>query len=181
MKDIDLTPRENRIQQRVSPAQFTFVALLVAGLVFLGAETGIYWLRYQEVRADLSSVEARMASMAEQVREAEALQREISDIASYMATMQALVARQVPWDEVLSDVAARIPRNVWLGKVTIEPNLVQVLGYAPTHLEAAQVVKELGNSEWFTKVNLSKSELYDFAGRQVVKFLITAYREPAGR
>lgn len=181
MKDIDLTPRERRVEQRVSPAQFTLVALVVAGLVFLGAETGIYWLRYQGVRADLSSLEARMGTMAGQIREAEALQQEISDIASYMATMQALVARQVPWDELLSDMAARIPRSVWLGKVSIEPNLVQVMGYAPTHLEAAQVVKELGNSEWFSEVSLSKSDLCDFGGRQVVKFLITAYREPPGR
>ncbi|HHY94971.1 MAG TPA: PilN domain-containing protein [Firmicutes bacterium] len=178
MRDIDLTPRDRRLQRRVSSVQFAVIALLVAGTVFLGAEAAIYWWRCQEANAAIRRADSQIEAMAEYVRETSRLEKEIADMASYMATMQKLVANQVPWDEVVNDVAARLPGNVWLSKVVMEMNSVQLEGYAPSHLEVAQVVKEMGNSEWFKEVDLSKSEVSEISGRQMIKFLVTAYRGP---
>lgn len=152
---IDLTPRERRAKKHMSTLQFAVVTALVAGFVYLGAQTYLMYTRTQEVRAQIRATEATIASMSQHEAEARALQREIQVITREMRIFQGLFMAQIPWHDVLTEISTQLPQNAWISSVTASADgSILMDGTAFTYEDAAQVAVEMERSSLFTDADL---------------------------
>ncbi|MEW6082259.1 MAG: PilN domain-containing protein [Bacillota bacterium] len=152
---IDLTPRERRAKKHLSTLQFAVVTALVAGVLYMGAQAYLMYTKTQEVRAQLKATEATIASMSQHEAEAKALEREIQTITREMEVFQSLFLAQIPWHDVLSEVATQIPQNAWVSSLTASADgSILMDGAAFTYEDAAQVVVEMERSSLFVDADL---------------------------
>ena len=177
---INLLPRERARRVLVTPR---IITLAIAGVVIVALVAVTIYLnrRNDRVRADIEDLNAEIAVLAPQVAQVEDLERRINALRQREQVLKRLDEARVPWESVLTEVAAVIPRDVWLTSLNAgADNNLAFNGNGLSYQAVARFMLNLDASPMFQDVDLSTTRKVKIGTREVATFSITARRTASG-
>lgn len=179
---VDLLHSERRSRWRLDPLMLVLFALVLGtnvAFAFYGqrldASIGARQDEVRQVQAEQRQVEASLPVIEER-------RARVARLAAQIQTVRDLVHDPVRYANLLTEVAERLPINVWLSSLTIEPgpNTIQLSGTAaemPGHLPLATVAKliaSLNDSPCFADAGLASTS----SGAEGFSFQLTVHYDP---
>jgi Tfp pilus assembly protein PilN len=137
-----------RITKRRTPVALTF--LLVAFLVAMATVYVVSPLRVEERR--LQEIENQIQLRKGEVKKVEALKKELEGIEAETAAINAFKGDRIMVLAILKELTTILPRNVWLSRIHVAENKVELEGYASS---ATEILAKLEASSFFQKVEFS--------------------------
>ena len=176
---INLLPRRRR--RRLLPeAGVVAVALLVIGA--LGASYAWETWRNRQVAAETEAINRKLVVTRRQVAEVLALEAKIDDLRARESLLQSLEAREVPWSEILVDLAARTPRDAWIGGAAVNPGQtglgMSLQGSALSYTSVAHFMTSLTGSRFYNDVDLQAAQRSTLGATQIVQFGLSLTMRP---
>lgn len=177
---INLLPERGRRRRRLLPESgvVAVACLVIASLV--GSYSYFAWQDHL-VQAQTNALERQVAALRPRVAEVIALQQKIEDLRSREDLLRSLEARQLPWADMLIDLAQRTPRDAWLQNAGVAmsqgtPQLT-LTGSALSYDAVARFMTNLAASRFYSDVDLQGATSGTADATQVVQFgLITKVR-----
>lgn len=177
---INLLPQRRR--RRLLPESgVVAVALLVIGA--LGASYAWETWRNRRVADETAAIERKLVVTRRQVAEVLALEVKIDDLKARENLLASLEAREVPWSDLLVDLAARTPHDAWLGGAAVTPGPsglgMNLQGSAMSYASVAHFMTALGGSPFYSAVDLQTAQRSTMgSGTQIVQFALTLNMRP---
>jgi Tfp pilus assembly protein PilN len=204
MRAVNLLPRDDpRTRRRGMPSPWLLLSAavpLVAGsVVYFG-----YSSEHSSVmtnRAELTAVLGRLAAHTPALSNAAAETGLVSQLSTRQAALQDALAKEIPWDLTLDDLARVLPKQVWLTTLSAQsptpaasatpiiaaptpggPAGFTLQGYAHSQAEVADLLARLSLLPMLNNVSLaSTSTTANVSGPSFVQFAVTAgLQQPLG-
>ncbi len=151
-----------------------------AALVLLIALAGIGFA-HSMISEKLSNANVRIAQMQ---RDIDQYKPQLEQETAYKKSKKALEAKIGVIDEldrarsgpvrVLSELAARTPERLWLTSLVTQGKTILLAGQSLDNDLVALFLRSLGESDYFTDVDLDKTEMRDSGGLRLMNFRIRA-------
>ncbi|MCG6533341.1 MAG: PilN domain-containing protein, partial [Syntrophales bacterium LBB04] len=138
-----------RMTKKRTPAALTL--LCVAFLVAVAAVYVVAPLKVEERR--LQETERQIGLRKEEVRKVEVLKKELEGIEAETAGINGFKGDRAMMLAILKELTAILPRNVWLSRIRVAENRVELEGYAAS--SATEILARLEASAFFQKVEFS--------------------------
>ncbi|HLE78007.1 MAG TPA: PilN domain-containing protein [bacterium] len=178
---INLLPRERARRVLVTPR---IITLAVVGVVIVALVGVTVYLnaRNARVQAEIEDLNTEIAVLAPQVAQVEDLERRINALRQREQVLKRLDETRVPWETVLSELAAVMPRDVWLTRMGASADgSLTFTGNGLTYQAVARFMLNLDASPMFEAVDLSTTRKVKIGAREVATFSVTARRTAVGR
>lgn len=179
MIKINLLPQRRR--RRLIPESGV---VLVALGVIAALAAGYAWetVRNREVAKRTEDLNRQLVVVRRQVAEVLALEAKIDDLRARESLLASLEARQVPWPEILVDLAGRTPRDAWLVSAAINGSPsglgLNLSGSALSYTSVAHFMTALGASPFYSDVDLQAAQLAKAGMTPIVQFGLTLPMRP---
>lgn len=171
---INLLPEKRVRRPRLRAPRLSTFALLLLLLVLLGTWWTYLTVRNSRLEAELRRLDEEIALLQPQVQRVEAFRSQIEQAKRKEALLRRLEQAVFPWDRVLEEVRAIIPKDVWLTNLTSdERGNVTIGGFGLSYAAVANFLANLEASPSFQDVDLGGSQKQQIAGRDVVNFTVT--------
>lgn len=157
-----LLPREEGLnlikkghqEQPKTPMAFTVVLLMV--LIAMWILYMVAPLRIEGKR--LAEIDRQVQMRKEDVKEVEALKKEIGDLRSEIAAVEDFKADRPMTLDILRELTTIIPKNTWLTRVRVSESTVNIEGYATS---ASTLLPKLEASKYFEKAEFASPTFRD--------------------
>jgi Tfp pilus assembly protein PilN len=206
MRAVNLLPKDDpRTRRRGLPNPWVLLSV-AAPLVAGGGVYFAYSSEHSSVAsrsAQLAAVQSRLAALTPAVSNAAAESGLLSQRASREAALQDAVAKGMPWDVTLDDLARVLPKQVWLTSLSAQsptpasvatptgaasssggPAGFTLQGFAHSQTEVADLLARLSLLPMLNNVSLastSTSQPTGATGPSTVQFEVTAgLQQPLG-
>ena len=170
---INLLPRERVQRAPIAPR----VLLVLVGAALMAVVTVVtLWLnaRNAALRAEIARVNEQIRVLEPQVRRVEELRRAIEAARRKAELLRSLEASRVPWDVILEELRAVLPRDVWLTQIQAnDDGALTFTGYGMSYTAVARFMVSLEGSQRFEGVDMIVSQRGTIGGSQVVSFALT--------
>ncbi len=168
---INLLPQRRR-RRLIPESGVVLVALLVIGA--LAASYAWETWRNRRVAAETVEINRKLVVIRRQVAEVLALEAKIEDLKARENLLQSLEAREVPWSEMLIDLAERTPRDAWLANATVGGGssglALSLTGSALSYTSVARFMTTLTGSPYYNDVDLQTAARSTVGATSVVQF-----------
>ena len=203
MRAVNLLPKDDpRTRRRGLPSPWVVLSvsapLVAGGVVYLG-----YSREHSSVasrQAELAAVNSRLAAVTPAPSNAAAEAGLLSQRASRQAALQDVLAKAMPWDVTLDDLARVLPKTVWLTQLSAQsptpasgttgtgapggPAGFTLQGFAHSQAAVADLLARLSLLPMLNNVSLastSTSQSTTATGPSTVQFEVTAaLQQPLG-
>ena len=176
---INLLPQRRR-RRLIPESGVVLVALLVIGA--LAASYAWETWRNRRVAAETAEINRKLVVVRRQVAEVLALEAKIDDLKARENLLQSLEAREVPWSEMLIDLAARTPRDTWLGSAAVSGTAnslgLSLQGSALSYTSVARFMTTLTGSPYYNDVDLQAASRTTVGATPVVQFGLSLSMRP---
>ena len=177
---INLLPQRRR-RRLIPESGVVLVALLVIGA--LAASYAWETWRNRRVAAETAEINRKLVVLRLQVAEVLALEAKINDLKARENLLQSLEAREVPWSEMLIDLAERTPRDAWLANATVGGGgssglSLTLSGSALSYTSVARFMMTLTGSPYYNDVDLQAAQRATLGATPVVQFGLTLSMRP---
>ena len=178
MRAVNLLPKDDPRARRGMPSPWVLLsaaAPLVAGsLVYFGYST-----EHSSVidkRAELTAVQSRLAALTPSLASAAAETGLVSQRSTRQAALQDALAKEMPWNLTLDDLARVLPKDVWLTSLSAQsptpagtaavatapaapglPTSFTLNGYAHTQADVADLLARLSLLPMLNDVTLAST------------------------
>ncbi len=173
---INLLPQRRRRRRRFAPESgvITVVLLVVAGLVlaYLYGE-----VRNTRVKVETDQINHEIEALRPKVAEILALEKQIEELRAKEELLKSLEAREIPWADILADLARRTPQDAWLSNASFAPSQAAALylqGSGFSYNAVARFMTNLAGSKFYSDITLSQAQKADINQRTVIQFGIYA-------
>jgi type IV pilus assembly protein PilN len=173
---INLLPQRRRRRRRFAPESgvVTVVLLVVAGLVlaYLYGE-----VRNTRVKVETDQIHREIEAIRPKVAEILALEKQIEALRAKEELLKTLEAREIPWADLLADLAQRTPQDAWLASATFAPSQAGTLylqGSGFSYNAVARFMTNLAGSKFYSDIDLSQAQKTEVGRRTVIQFGIYA-------
>ncbi len=181
---INLLPVRRRRRRLIPESGVVGVVLVVIALL-VGSYLYGAWQNHR-VEAQTEEINRRLVAIRPKAAQVLALEAKIGELRAREELLRTLEARQLPWSEMLTDLAQRTPRDAWLASASVTgagtPRL-SLQGSAMSYNAVARLMMNLAGSRFYSDVDLQgASGGGKVANTQVVQFgVFTTLRpvEPA--
>lgn len=179
MIKINLLPQRRR--RRLIPESGV---VLVALGVIAALAGGYAWetVRNRDVAKQTEDLNRKLVVVRRQVAEVLALEAKIDDLRARESLLSSLEAREVPWPEILVDLAGRTPRDAWLVNASISATPsglgLNVAGSALSYTSVAHFMVALGASPFYSDVDLQAAQAGKVGLTPIVQFGLTLPMRP---
>lgn len=179
MIKINLLPQRRR--RRLIPESGV---VLVALGVIAALAGGYAWetVRNRDVAKQTEDLNRKLVVVRRQVAEVLALEAKIDDLRARERLLSSLEAREVPWPEILVDLAGRTPHDAWLVSASINATPsglgLNLAGSALSYTSVAHFMVALGASPFYSDVDLQAAQLGKLGLTPVVQFGLTLPMRP---
>lgn len=161
---------------RRGPVVSRMVLVLIAGVVavlMIG-----YYLALTAANINLQNQIAdtnqQIETLRPQVAQIEALKRKIEATRRKAELLKALQASRVPWDVVLEEFRAIVPKDVWLtGMAAADDGGLSFDGFGLSYEAVARFMVNLDSSKVFKEVDLTVAQRQKIASAEPVNFQVT--------
>lgn len=169
---INLLPKAPRRRLPGRPLLEIGIPLVVALILviwYLALSTGVARLEEQ-----IGQVNKEIDELQPQVTAVEELKRQIEEARKKEELLAQLLATQLPASSILANLRVLIPRDVWVGTLTIpDASSFTLDGFAMSYVAVARLMDNLESARLFEQLDLSVAERDRIAGAEVVKFQVT--------
>lgn len=178
---INLVPHRRR-RRLIPESGVVLVALFVIGA--LAASYAWEAWRNREVAAQTAEINRRLVVARRQVAEVLALEAKVDELKARENLLVSLEAREVPWSEMLIDLAERTPRDAWLGTAAVSANAagsglgLSLQGSALSYTSVARFMTTLAGSPFYNDVDLQAAQRSTVGATPVVQFGLTLSMRP---
>jgi Tfp pilus assembly protein PilN len=178
---INLLPQRRR--RRLIPESGV---VIVALLVIAALAASYAWETWQNRRIanETAELNRKLVVVRRQVAEVLVLEAKIDDLKARETLLQSLEAREVPWSEMLIDLAERTPRDAWLGNAAVSGNAsgtslgLTLQGSALSYTSVARFMIALSGSPFYSDVDLQAAQRSTVGATPVVQFGLTLMMRP---
>ena len=176
---INLLPQRRR-RRLIPESGVVLVALLVIGA--LAASYAWEAWRNRRVAAETVEINRKLVVIRRQVAEVLALEAKIEDLKARENLLQSLEAREIPWSEMLIDLAERTPRDAWLANATVGGGgaglSLSLTGSALSYTSVARFMTTLTGSPYYNDVDLQGAQRGTLGTTPVVQFGLSLSMRP---
>lgn len=175
---INLLPQRSR-RRLIPESGVVLVALLVIGAL-AGSYSWALW-RNRQVAAQTAAINQKLVVARRQAAEVLALEATIADLRARESLLQSLEARQVPWPEMLTDLAGRTPRDAWLATAAVNSSgglSLALQGSALSFDAVARFMTALGGSPFYSDVSLQAAQRTAVGTASAVQFGLSLSMRP---
>lgn len=162
--------------QTVKKSPVTRITLFLLGIVVLAMALNLIIPLHME-RTRVERIEAQIALRRNAVRAVEALRQEISTIDADAAVVRNFKESAPMSLDIMKELTTILPKNVWLTRLRITGETVEIEGYAAS---ATEILPRLEQSALFKKVEFSSPTIRDTrlnADRFVIKMEIEGFEK----
>jgi Tfp pilus assembly protein PilN len=118
--------------------------------------------RNREVVVQTAEMNRKLVVLRVQVAEVLALEAKIEDLRAKEKLLNSLEAREVPWPEMLLDLARRTPRDAWLASAAVNSAgstlSLSLTGSALSYTSVARFMTTLAGSPFYSDVDLQTAQ-----------------------
>ena len=176
---INLLPRHRR--RRVVP-EVGVVSVVVVVLAGLIASYVYGQIQNGVVRLETATLNRQIEQTRIEAAEVLALETKIERLRAKEELLKSLVAREHPWAEVLTDLARRTPRDLWLSSATFNsdstPTQLTLGGTAFSYDGVARFMINLASSPFYADVDLNTAGEAEISGRTLITFSLVVTMRP---
>ncbi|HLW48964.1 MAG TPA: PilN domain-containing protein [bacterium] len=178
--------RINLLPQRHRKAFLPESGVLTVAIVVIGVLVASYiwevW-RANQVVAQTAAINRKLVEVRRQVAEVLVLEAKIEDLRARESLLQSLEAREVPWSEMLVDLAGRTPHDAWLASASVSPAQAGGLsltlnGSALSYDAVARFMTTLTGSPFYSDADLSSAQRTLLGTSPIVQFGLTLKMRP---
>ncbi|HET7265542.1 MAG TPA: PilN domain-containing protein [bacterium] len=175
---INLLPQRRR-RRFIPESGVVLVALFVIGA--LAASYAWETWRNNRVAAETAQINQKLITVRRQVAEVLALEVKIEDLKARETLLKSLEAREVPWAEMLVDLADRTPHDAWLANASVSGSTATGLSLQGSGLSydaVARFMTALTGSRFYSDVDLQAAQRSVTGGTPVVQFGLSLKMRP---
>lgn len=178
---INLLPQRRR-RRLIPESGVVIIALLVIGA--LAASYAWETWRNHRVAEQTAEINRKLVVVRRQVVEVLALEAKIDDLRARESLLQSLEAREVPWSEMLIDLAERTPHDAWLGSAAVGSGStgsglsLSLSGSALSYTSVAHFMTALGGSPYYSDVDLSGAQRSMLGTTPIIQFGLSLSMRP---
>lgn len=170
---INLLPQRRRGRRRIPEFGVVTVTLLVIGA--LAGSYSYYTFRNHGVQADTDRITGQIAAIQPKVAAVLALETQIEDMRAKEELLRSLEARELPWAEMLTDLAQRTPRDAWLSSAAVAGSegaaqRLSLSGSAMSYNAVARFMINLAASPFYSDVDLQAAQESTSGSTTIVQF-----------
>ena len=155
MRRVDLLPERYFEQER----QRRNIGLVLATGLFLLLLLIVWWARLgfqvSDARQDLAQVEAENLRLETEIAELQHFQDLANEVAAKKGALAAVMAGDIDWPVLLTEVAMAVPGEVWLTSLTASAGTTE--GSAPVGTETASI--QLSSQDAFGRITFEGNAL----------------------
>ena len=157
----------------------TRITFVLFGILVLAISLNLIVPLYMEKKR-LDRIEEQIALRRNEIRAIEALRQETSAINADIAAVRNFKESAPMSLDIVKEITTVLPKNVWLTRLRITGETVEIEGYAGS---ATEVLPRLEQSALFRKVEFSSPTIRDTrlnADRFVIKMELEGFEKKAG-
>ena len=167
---INLLPRE-RVQRQPLAPRLLLILVGAIAIVAVAAATLALSARNNAVRGRIARVEEQITVLRPKVERVAQLRRAIENARRKAELLKSLEASRVPWDVILEELRAILPKDVWLTQLeALDAGNMSFGGYALSYTAVARFMVSLEDSKMFQNVDMTISQKQMVAGREIINF-----------
>ncbi len=176
---INLIPESTSIWRPARP--YVKVAVGIMAIVLLASVLWTLSLRKKAARAErtLNSLEAQITALEPEIEALHAAQATELALRTEVERQTARIAREraVRWSQILVDIAARLPKDMWLTRIASpDSSKIGLSGISTNRETIPRAIESLSGSPYLQNVvlgSLTKDDTYA-PGRAVIRYQINA-------
>jgi len=169
---INLLP-ERRRRRRLIPESGVVSAVLLVIAALVGSYMYGDWQNHL-VRVQTDEINRQITAIRPKVAEVLAIQGRIEELRAREDLLRSLEARQIPWSEMLVDLAERTPHDAWLANAAVSATSgtarLALSGAALSYNAVARFMTSLGGSRFYSDVDLQGAQSTTLGAAQIVQF-----------
>jgi Tfp pilus assembly protein PilN len=178
---INLLPRRRPRRSFFAESGVVAVAAVMIALLIWGYAYESW--RNREVMAQTAELNHKLVVVRRQVAEVLALEAKIDDLKAREGLLRSLEAREVPWPEMLVDLAHRTPRDAWLASAAVNSTssgglALALSGSALSYNSVARFMTTLAESPFYSDVDLQNAQRTGTELVPVVQFAMNLAMRP---
>jgi Tfp pilus assembly protein PilN len=175
---INLLPRRHR-RRLIPESGVVLVAVMVIGA--LAASYAWETWRNERVAAETARINQKLVVVRRQVAEVLALEAKIDDLKARESLLKSLEAREIPWADMLADLAERTPHDAWLANVSVSGTAglsLSLQGSGMSYDAVARLMTALAGSSFYSDVDLQAAQRATIGASTVVQFGLSLKMRP---
>lgn len=164
----------------------TFViAGYCASLVF--AVAILFWMqsamtaRVTSAKNETAKLESQLAKLQETTKEVKDLDKKRAELNDKLVVIATLKRNKAGPVRVLDDLNLALPERAWIVEVKENSGQLHISGIALDNQTIATFMKDLGQSDYFSNVELGETKMIDKKGVKVREFSLDAKISYAGK
>ncbi len=177
---INLLPQRRR-RRRLLPESGVVSAVLLV-IAALGA--AYFYGAYQNRRVvvQTAAINQKLLETRPKVAYVLALEAQIEDMRARENLLRALEARELPWPEILVDLAQRTPTDAWLNSASTGEGAsrLNLSGSALSYNSVARFMTNLAASRFYSDVDLLAAQGGKTGATPVIQFGLVTTLRPVG-
>lgn len=165
---INLLPTRRRRRAFAPESGVIGIVMMVLAALVLSYLYGE--VRNTRVKVETEQINRQVVAIRPKVAEILQIEEQIQELRAKEQLLKSLEARQLPWAEVLADLAQRTPRDAWLSSATFSPTSASQLilsGSAFSYDAVGRFMKNLAGSRFYSDVDLQQASK---ASERVIRF-----------
>ncbi len=168
---INLLPARRRRRRLVPESGVVGVLLLVIASLIVAYLVGAW--ENERVQAQTNAINRQLVAIRPKVAEVLRLETQIEQLRAKEDLLRFLEARQLPWPEMLVDLARRTPSDAWLSSASVSgtgtPRL-SLTGSATSYASVARFMTNMAASRFYSDVDLQGAQGNSVASTRVIAF-----------
>jgi Tfp pilus assembly protein PilN len=177
---INLLPQRRRRRRRLAPESGVIVVVvLVLGAIVLSYLYGE--VRNTRVKVETDQINRDIDAIRPKVSEILALEQQIELLREKEELLKTLQARELPWADILADLARRTPQDAWLTNAAFHPAAqagLTLSGSALSYDAVGRFMRNLAGSKFYSDVDLQQANKANVGPRKVIGFSLLATLRP---
>jgi len=165
---INLLPTRRRKRTFAPESGVIGIVLMVLAALVLSYLYGE--VRNTRVKVETDQINREVTAIRPKVAEILAIEEQIQELRAKEQLLKNLEARELPWADVLADLALRTPRDAWLASAAFSPSSSTQLvlsGSAFSYDSVGRFMRNLAGSRFYSDVDLQQATK---ASDRVVRF-----------
>jgi Tfp pilus assembly protein PilN len=181
---INLLPERGRRRRRLVPESGVVAVALAVIASLVGSYFYFAWQNHL-VQSRTAAINREIEAIKPSVAEVISLEQQIEDLRAREGLLRSLEARELPWADLLVDLAQRTPRDAWLLSAGVEDSTgvprLTLSGSAMSYDAVARFMNNLAASRYYGDVDLQGATSSIADATKIVQFglITTVHAAPA--
>lgn len=175
MYRINLLPPELRQDTPVDVRSVVRQAMVMTVIVLVVMGLLAFWWLVQGKEREAASLQQRAKQLQQQVLQVQQLQKQRDQRRQQVASLEELVAQQLPWSQLLRDINDSLPQDTWFTRLTTgQDHTLIIQGMAGSLTSVGVLMYQLQQLEHISQVSLRQAEEEQNGDVAVIRFELLA-------